>query len=797
MARNIRSSRSVRKDEGTAQREVTDQPTPFLGLLLAPFVALLLTTALHYAAAGITIGSRHIHDGNLLAQIGLPLLVLIGGGAVTWTAWHFSYDRAAVWRNALTVSVGILAVWAAVLVAVGPAFFLYLIFTVFAWTVATVWALPRLHVLRRDPRENDNSDNDGDKLISQLGLDGYRRKGSPEISYDEDGNPSRIKVRIKHGFAQTRAKLQGSLENIVSAVDGPEGLSRVVKTEDGKSSESDMVIILQDPFTGRVPNPGPSHPGGSPADGFHVGMYDDREPVYVWICGGDSPAMNNMTPSGYVFMGMSRSGKTVTENRLLNEMQTRRGLTIAYFNKAKGGQDVAPIIAGIEVAVIAEDEADTRGLYRLGLEAIKGILTYRQKQLARYGISAYSTEKCFDNPPANTLDGKGGPMAPMPWLIVHVGEADAILQEAYDAATYLASKGLSVGIVAGWSLQRMAATSMPTDLRYNIGTSFCFGTGDDYSASWALSETTIKAGAHPELWKARKPGQFYVENIGIEEHRFPVTAKGIGDTDDDALYQGMRRISEHWGPHMDKLDRGSALATGGWWDRQVRITAAIRASFTPAAPTQPPAPQPVPDDPTPQETPMATPAAAPFDVDDHTGVEHPDSMSDRDEIEAQMREVQEQRERFVAPDEPSDDDPEGLDIYAEMASADPAAEIPAPVGDDGIVLDEGKPEAPDRATAELKLDEAFRALFRERKHGDPGDPTGRTVIVTATQLYQAFPFRSRPWYSEELRRRADGEAHSAWGIVCTRAPDLGPGKYRLVDTIDPDGDAPTEIRNAQ
>lgn len=786
MARTTRSTRSVRKDEGTAQRPVADQPTPFVGLLLAPIAAIILSMGLHYAASGMTLGDRTLFNGNTIALVFLVGLVAIGGGLVAVAAWHFSYDRHKVWRYALTGSVAVLGVWAAMLVWVGPQRWLYLYFVVFAWIVATVWSLPRLHVLRRDPRENDTGgEGDGDKLISQLGLEGYRHKGKPEVFYDGDGNPTRIKVRIRHGLMQTRDKLQAALGNLVSGVDGPEGLSRVTKTPEGKASESDMVIILKDPFVGRVPNPGPSHPGGSPADPAHVGMYDDGEPVYVWICGGDSPAMDRMPPSGYAFMGMSRAGKTVTENRLLNEFQTRRGLTIAYFNKAKGGQDVAPIIAGIEVAVIAEDENDTKGQYRAGLAAMKTILTYRQRELARYGISAYTTGKCWDNPPQVTLDGRAEPMEPMPFLIIHVGEADAILEEAGEEAIYLASKGLSVGMVPGWSLQRMAATSMPTDLRYNIGTAFCFGTGDDYSAGWALSDTTIKAGAHPENWKNRKPGQFYVENIGIEEHRFPVTAKGIGDTDDDALYGGMRRIAEQWGPRMAKLDRGSAIATRGWWDRQVQITNNLRATLTPAATTPAPAPSPVPDDPTPQETPM-TPT--PFDVDDHTGVTHPDAMADADEIDQWKHDAQDNRERFVATDEPSDDDPDGTSIYVEMAEANPAEEIPAPTVDDGIVLDEGKPDAPDRATAELRLDEALRACAADPRFRDPADPTGRTAVVQTGQIQKAFPFRSRPWYSEELRRFADGERASAWGIAVTRAPDVGPGYYRLVRTIDPDGE---------
>lgn len=797
MARSI--TRRTSQDEGTKQREVLDQPTPFVGLYLAPPAAMLFCWAVHFAIAGWSIQVRdwswHV-DGSTNFMILAEVLFTFAAVGVGKIAWEMSYDRKDIWRYALTASSTFIGAWMPFLVGIGPSRWLATFYLICAWIVSTAWVYPRLHVLRRDPREGGGDEGGEDDLIKSLGLSGFRHRGTPEVHYDAEGKPERIVAVVKHRFGATRSALQSALPNIESAVDAPEGLSRVTKTHGDKSSESLMTIVLQDPFVGRIPNPGPSHPGGSPTDYSVVGMYDDGEPVYVWICGGINPETGDpMPPTGYAFMGMSRAGKTVTENRLLLEQAiTRRGMTILYLNKAKGGQDVGPIIAGVEVAVLSDGTRD----YRAALLEVKKMLTYRQAVLAKYGISAWSWEKCFDNPPTHTVSGEHKPMEPMPGLIVHVGEADAILEEAGDEAIYLGSKGLSVGIICGWSLQRWDGTSMPTSLRYNIGTGFCFGTGDDYSHHFVLSDQTIKAGAHPDQWKNRKPGRFYLESIGIPDERFPVPAKGIGDTDDDALYGNMRLLAEEWGPRMDKLDRGSANATRGWWDQQVRATAVLRRELTPGTAStntvSPATEPPPPDDPAPtprQETTTVT-RQPPTDyiVDIPEGVDPDRDQTDlaRMETAADIAETThvgdvEIRGGLITPDE---DDPTGQHLFAEMDAVDPRADIPPlPPGFMDVDLNEGVVEAATPEEAQVLFDNSLRRALATPEWRDPDDPTGKTVLVRTGQLQQLDGFRSRPWFSRMLSDMAQGHRVCPPGITLEKATDQGEaGWYRIRDTSD-------------
>lgn len=811
MARSIRSTRSSRQDEGTKQRNVVDQPTPFVGLLLAPFAAMLLTWIAHFAIRGFTFGQWHLPGSN--AYMGLAVVIAtLGAVAIATAAWHFSYDRQYVWRIGLTASAALIGLWLPVLIWVGPHRWVAVFFVLTTYIFSGIWAMPRLHVLRRDPREAEQGGGEDD-LMRELGLKGFKF-GTPNIEYDENGDERRRVYDVKHRLGATRRVLTDALPNMESLVGGPEGLSRVTKPDDGKSNRSVLTLMMTDPLVSRVPYHGPSRPGGSITDPALIGNYDDGDPVYVWIAGGfipDKPLHRDgkgnivgqkIPPTGYAFMGMTRAGKTVGENRLLVDgVITRSDAVICYFNKSKGDQDVAPIIDGVEVAILADDV----GAYQVGLNQIKAILSYRQRELGRYGISAWSADRCYHNPPTHMVDGTPQPMKPMPALVVHVGEADAILESSGEQAVYLASKGLSVGILCGWSLQRWSAYSMPTDLRFNIGCRFCYGIGDEISATFALSDQTIAAGAHPENWKNFKPGRFFVEGAGIDDNRWPVSAKTIGDEDDDALIANMRRDCAEWGPRMAKLDEGSAVATRGWWQRAAAETVALRARLTggpvPASPaaTTPPTPHPAapPPDPTPpdqeEEMPRTRAHAGTvrqFDASPPTATQDADAMDLDQATRADIASTTEVNGRTIrgemvrperGPDGEQDDS-----LFDEMARVDPRQPVPPPGDeDDGIDLTEPKPEAATRAEAELALDAALRGIAADPAFADPDDPTGRTILVRTHQIQERYPFRTRTWYSPMLAALANGERLCPPGLRVEKAPDRrGEGWYRIIRTTD-------------
>ncbi|MBQ1164492.1 conjugal transfer protein TraB, partial [Streptomyces sp. A73] len=78
----------------------------------------------------------------------------------------------------------------------------------------------------------------------------------------------------------------------------------------------------------------------------------------------------------------------------------------------------------------------------------------------------------------------------------------------------------SAGISVIISLQRPSATSMPTDVREQLGGVFCFGVKGSPTADLALPDDVRDAGARPEAWENRKPGYNYLVAPGVDEERY-------------------------------------------------------------------------------------------------------------------------------------------------------------------------------------------------------------------------------------------------------------------------------------
>jgi hypothetical protein len=303
---------------------------------------------------------------------------------------------------------------------------------------------------------------------------------------------------------------------------------------------------------------------------------------------------------------------------------------------------------------------------------------------------------------------------------------------------FLASKGLSAGVVCGFSLQRADANSMPTGLRFNIGDWACFGCGDEYSSGFALSDATIAAGAHPENWKQSKPGYFYHEGPGVPEERWPVPARAFFVTDEE-----MHEHTQRWAPHMTPLDAGSVAALGDWYTQikaeMARADEAVRSGV---------------------DTVVSSPNGR-FVADDGDP-DAAEKMAVRQEI---VEEIREMRESGEIP--PADDDETDL--------IDPTRPLP-PVGpDDELTWDDGKKEPPSEQTAAEAFDQALREIAADPDLRDPQDPA--TVVFQVGTLVDRYKFRSRPWFSERLSACADGRLVVPPGMHMCRGDK--PGQYRL------------------
>lgn len=767
-------------------RDIRHQPNRFLGLFLAPFAGLLTAWLIHVWTRGVDIhwGALNwtVHASGAAPSVATALITLATVG-VAWVAWHFTEHRETVKRAALTTSVAGLGTLFAISVGTGPHYWWSGLFLISGWLVALTWSIARLDVARNDKRGDGEEQEDG--LMKKLGIS-RRTRFKSTVTHDDLGDPVRIDMDVQHAPGETVKVLQDGIDAMESVAGGPPGMSTAVEDPD-RADRSHLSVLLTNPFKRNILVGPLTAPGGSIADWSSVADYADGRPAFVTTAAGK----HMPSSTSYGLIGMTRAGKTGTETALLTEWGSRYDWTCLYLNQAKGLQDIRPLLPIIEAAVIAEDGDAGLGDYVLAFKQLRAIMIYRQQRLAEYAVSAWSP-RCADPDPDKrpTRLGAGGQrlvMEPMPFLTCHVGEADAILNsgKAASDAVYITSKGLSLGVNTGWSLQRPDWKSMPTELRANIGLWFAHGMSSTDEEEFVLDERTRAAGASPGRWGQRKPGQHYMTGPGIDESRFPVALKTrflVGSDVDfhgrpisfdelnDRFMAEMLRRNRASAPGMMKLDQGSAEATDGWWEEQVSKTEELRSRMFSADPAIPH---------------PATAGPAARKADPRAAVPGPQPAGD-DEETPDPQEAQEAMDEFDE-EAATTTEVEGINVYgdtpqevAETRSVDLTVPFHPPATDYDPLADSAEDDKPAAATPDEARAELRRTLvalvddpkFADRKH--PG-----TALVTPGAVFDHCRLRSRPWISEQLTRIMMTGGDLEDGVVMEREGDPKKGGYRI------------------
>lgn len=757
------------------------QAARFVGLYLSPVLGLLVAWILHIWVMGIDLHwgpidvERRTPAAAPFVAVALITAATIG---LSVMGWSMIDHRKTVLRAALAGSIATVGILFAINLGAGPTYWWGPLFIVCCWAVAVVWSINRLDVARNDKTGTESEQ--GDSLLDKLGISKLTRF-KPKVIHDDDGEPVRIEATVQHAPGETVKVVQEGMETIESAAAAPPGMSTAIGDPD-RADRSNVTIMLTNPFKKNLPVGPLTAPGGSIADWASVADYADGKPAFVTT----APGKHMPSATSYGLVGMTRSGKTGTETQLLTEWGSRIDWACLYLNQAKGLQDIRPLLPIIEAAVIAEDGEAGLGEYVIALQQAKAIMAYRQQELARFAVSAWSP-RCADlnpdrRPTRLGAHGKRMSMEPMPFFTVHVGEADAILNSgrAAEDSVYVASKGLSLGTNTGWSLQRPDWKAMPTGLRANIGLWFVHGMNSTDDEDFILDKAVRDAGASPGKWQQRRPGQHFMTGPGIDESRFPVALKTrflVGsandengrpldfDTLNDRYMSEMLRRNMASANGMMKLDRGSADATDGWWDAQAAKTVDLRARMLTGAA---PASSPQPANPQPRRSSL-------FAGED---VPQPAGEMDPAEMEEGMNEFDEDAASSVAEvrDEVYGDASEAA-AAARMDLTRPA-EVPATDADplaDSDEDDKPKASTPEEARAELR-----RTLVRMLgmpKFADPKVPG--TAIVGPSSVLEECGLNSRPWVSEQLTSLMINGGTVEDGVVMERVGKPRDGRYRV------------------
>lgn len=267
---------------------------------------------------------------------------------------------------------------------------------------------------------------------------------------------------------------------------------RAVRVEAHPSGRADLchvAITRKDPFSIDIPWDGPYNPGACISEPIVCGVYEDSK-----------VATFTVVHKHFLVMGMTDVGKSKLWQTIYGEILNRRNVAVIYADAAKGEQTVGPLREGLAHVILSEG-----GIHNL-VSKLNGLIRERTDILANEGLD------------------KWHPRSSLEYLIVHVEEVGGIAGRTF---VKLAERARSAGISLILSLQRASSDRMNTSVRYNLGTSMCFGTKDVVDSQFALGKATIQAGACPHEWGSRKKGQFYLEDDSIDTYRFPIPIKSL------------------------------------------------------------------------------------------------------------------------------------------------------------------------------------------------------------------------------------------------------------------------------
>jgi hypothetical protein len=546
---NVTSERNPRK------REPDDRAQPFLSvLLMALFGVPVLVIVLRF----FLFISPHLM--TLIVWLVLFLfgvlgpLVAIGVGykvskRIPFVVWHVA---GTVEAFAVAVSIGVGLGWhrtgphwwdriGDVVLVPAAAGVIYLVCALF---VALSWMLYRIDAFRAATGTDDGR---GRGLADLLGFPVGATVRPGTIEADEYA----VTAVIDHPTVPAD-KVQAALPALVEKAGAVRGRSTIIANERGGSST--VRIVKSDPMKDWRIWPGLSHPGLSFAYPFRTAYYSSGPTQ--WYSFAKTPKPSELPPSPVVpnfrsandahigRQGATRAGKSGDIAIEQAEVLSRSDAVVCLINTAKLMQDSGWCLDMCELV------ADTKHRAQLLFAGVRQLGEYRSHIMGDPRLNGRHRRWTHA-----TFEELG-----FPAVYVGVDEGDQVLNAA--DATWLATKGLSLGIYSSVAISRAVTDGMASTLRSAIPTWKAFGAGVDYDGGFALSESTLAAGADPAAFGTRFPGAHYLDKAqGVEETMFPVDARSFQTEEDFSdLRAAVRAVRATFDPATFTPGEISALA---------------------------------------------------------------------------------------------------------------------------------------------------------------------------------------------------------------------------------------------
>ena len=365
---------------------------------------------------------------------------------------------------------------------------------------AASWNIRKAMRVNVDPKK-DGEGNDTGILVKAIGNAKMKMRKTPEVA----PNKATVAYQLAPG-EMTNAEVGRRIDSIASEL-GVSPTSIRVKGDPDNASQGELIIVPKDQLTEGTRWPGPSSFGGSILDPVCIGVYEDGAPEILWF-----PGNKDRNATHFLAAGMNGSGKSAGISLAIIEVLTRDDAFVWATDPSKGQQTFGPFLPFLDWVEMTEAGGNAM------VDALSQVITARADELGRHGFKNWTRE---------AYEKLG-----MRYGVVWIEEAAKFFRNGTEMEG-LVMEARSAGISVIISLQRPSATSMPTDVREQLGGVLCFGVKGSSTADMALPDDVIDAGARPEAWENRKRGYNYLVAPGVDEERYAMKACTFIPPDDE------------------------------------------------------------------------------------------------------------------------------------------------------------------------------------------------------------------------------------------------------------------------
>ncbi|CAM5429952.1 MULTISPECIES: plasmid transfer protein TraB [Streptomyces] len=460
-----------------------------------------------------SVGTHALWGSSPAAGVGLTL----AAGLLTASAWWAGDGTTKARRLHATLSTAAGTSYMVVATVTDPLDpFLASTWAIGGAVAAGGWNIRQALRANPDAKTGEQAAGETGLLVKSLGKAKLALRGEPKVEPNKVTAP----YKITDPGALTSAEIGRRIENIAGELGiSANAIRNVMNTEN--AAEGEFVFVPKDMLAGGVPYPGPSSPGGCITEPIVNGIYEDGEPERFWYPA-DETTRRNATHFG-VF-GMNGSAKSTGTVYALIEVLTRYNAIVWGGDPAKGMQTFGPLLPYMDWVEITQAGCEAM------VDALPHVITARADELGRHGFKNWTPEAFR----------KLG----MPYMVVVLEESAKLFRNGSELEPVVEA-ARSAGISVEVSQQRPSATSMPTDVREQLGGVRCYGVKGATTADMALPDDVRDAGARPEAWENRKPGYHYLVAPGVDEERYSMKARHWDPITDDEIRQVLERYAVH------------------------------------------------------------------------------------------------------------------------------------------------------------------------------------------------------------------------------------------------------------